>query len=52
VVVVGATTAGILGLAVAAAIVALRDGLDGDGMGAIVELSMVAGLAGAAVMVA
>ena len=52
VVVVGATTAGILGLGVAAAIVALRDGLDGDGMGAIVELSMVAGLAGAAVMVA
>ena len=51
-VVVGATTAGIMGLGVAAAVVALRDGLDGDGMGAIVELSMVAGLAGAAVVVA
>jgi len=51
-VVVGATTAGILGLGAAAAIVALRDGLDGDGMGAIVELSMVAGLAGAAAVVA
>lgn len=39
-----------LGLGSAAAIIALRRGLDGDGMGAIVELSVVAGLATAAVV--
>jgi adenosylcobinamide-GDP ribazoletransferase len=41
----------VLGGLVAAAIVTLRRGLDGDGMGAIVELSVVAGLATAAVVV-
>jgi adenosylcobinamide-GDP ribazoletransferase len=41
----------VLGGLVAAAIVTLRRGLDGDGMGAIVELSVVAGLVTAAVMV-
>ena len=43
--------AAVLGGLVAAAVVALRRGLDGDGMGAIVELSVVAGLASAAVVV-
>jgi adenosylcobinamide-GDP ribazoletransferase len=51
VVTVGAASAALLGIGLAAVIVALRGGLDGDGMGAIVELSMVAGLAGAAVVV-
>ena len=41
---------GVLGLGTAAAIITLRRGLDGDGMGAIVELSVVAGLATAAVL--
>ena len=44
--------AGGLGLAVAAVIVGRRGGLDGDGMGAIVELSAVAGLLAAAVVAA
>jgi cobalamin synthase len=48
--IVAATTSAVLiGVCAAAAIVALRGGLDGDGLGAIVELSLVAGLGGAAV---
>ena len=43
--------AAVLGGLAALSIVALRRGLDGDGMGAIVELSVVAGLATAAVVV-
>ena len=41
----------VLGGVAGAALVALRRGLDGDGMGAIVELSVVAGLSTAAVVV-
>ena len=47
---IASIAAGALGLGSAAAIIALRQGLDGDGMGAIVELSVVAGLATAAVV--
>lgn len=47
---IASLAAGILGLGTSAAIIALRRGLDGDGMGAIVELSVVAGLAAAAVV--
>jgi adenosylcobinamide-GDP ribazoletransferase len=50
VVVTGGIAAGVLGTVVAATIVALRRGLDGDGMGAAVELSVVAGLAAAALV--
>lgn len=42
--------AGVLGAVAAAAIVAARGDLDGDGMGAIVELSAMGGLAAAAVV--
>jgi adenosylcobinamide-GDP ribazoletransferase len=49
---VAAGGAAILGAAVAVAIVTRRGGLDGDGLGAIVELAMVAGLASAAVAAA
>jgi adenosylcobinamide-GDP ribazoletransferase len=52
IIVVAALSAGVLGLGGSAALIALRDGLDGDAMGAIVELSVVAGLAGAAVVAA
>ena len=48
---IASIAAGVLGLGNAAAIIALRRGLDGDGMGAIVELAVVAGLATAAVVV-
>jgi hypothetical protein len=48
--VAGIATA-VLGGLVAVAVVALRRRFDGDGMGAIVELSVVAGLASAAVVV-
>jgi adenosylcobinamide-GDP ribazoletransferase len=44
----GATV--VLGGAVAAAVVARRGGLDGDGMGTIVELSVLAGLTSAALV--
>ena len=47
-VVVGGTASLVLGYAAAAAIDARRHGLDGDAMGAIVELSVVAGLGVAA----
>jgi adenosylcobinamide-GDP ribazoletransferase len=48
VVAIGAGGAGVLGAMAAALIVGRRGGLDGDGMGAIVELSVLAGLASAA----
>ena len=48
VVTVAAGGAGVLGALVGSAIIARRGGLDGDGMGAIVELSVLAGLASAA----
>ncbi len=48
VVIVAAGGTALLGAIVAALIVARRGDLDGDGMGAIVELSVVAGLASAA----
>lgn len=51
VVVVAGIGAAVLGALAAAAIVALRRGLDGDAMGAVVELSVLAGLATAAVVV-
>jgi adenosylcobinamide-GDP ribazoletransferase len=47
---IASIAAGILGLGAAGAIIGLRRGLDGDGMGAIVELSVVSGLAAAAVV--
>jgi adenosylcobinamide-GDP ribazoletransferase len=50
IVAVAAIGAGGLGLGGAAVIVERRGGLDGDGMGAIVELSAVAGLVAAAVV--
>ncbi len=50
VVAVAAGAAAVLGGIVAPVIVARRGGLDGDGMGAIVELSVLAGLASAAVV--
>ena len=50
VIAIASIAAGALGLGSGAAIIALRQGLDGDGMGAIVELSVVAGLATAAVV--
>lgn len=48
VVIVATGGTALIGAIVAAGIVARRGGLDGDGMGAIVELSVVAGLASAA----
>jgi hypothetical protein len=45
---VGGLAAAGVGIALATAIVALRRGLDGDGMGAAVELSVLAGLLAAA----
>lgn len=48
VVTVAAGGAAVLGALVGSVIVARRGGLDGDGMGAIVELSVLAGLASAA----
>lgn len=51
VVVVAAAGTAVAGAIVGALIVARRGGLDGDGMGAIVELSVVAGLASAALAV-
>jgi cobalamin synthase len=41
-----------LGIGAGAIVIARRGGLDGDGLGAIVELSVVAGLATAAIVVA
>ena len=51
VVAIAAGGAAVLGAIVAALIVSRRGGLDGDGMGAIVELSVLAGLASAALVV-
>lgn len=50
VVVAGAASALLVGLLVTAAIIGARGGLDGDGLGAAIELSMVAGLVAAAVV--
>jgi adenosylcobinamide-GDP ribazoletransferase len=46
----GASTGLVIGLVATAAIVALRGGLDGDGLGAAIEASMVAGLSATAVL--
>ncbi len=51
VVVVAAAGTAVVGAIVGVVVVARRGGLDGDGMGAIVELSVVAGLASAALAV-
>ena len=40
----------IAGCAAGAIVVALRGGLDGDGMGALIELSVMAGLIAAAIV--
>ncbi len=48
-IVAGATAGLVLGLAAGAAIGAMRGGLDGDALGAAIEVSMVIGLAAAAV---
>lgn len=50
IVTVAAGSAAVLGALVGSVIVARRGGLDGDGMGAIVELSVLAGLASAALV--
>jgi adenosylcobinamide-GDP ribazoletransferase len=50
VVVTGAASALLVGLLATAAIIGARGGLDGDGLGAAIELSMVAGLVAAAVV--
>jgi hypothetical protein len=50
VVATGGIAAGVVGTVLAAMIVALRRGLDGDGMGAAVESSVVAGLVVAALV--
>jgi adenosylcobinamide-GDP ribazoletransferase len=50
VVAVGGGAGGLVGALLAAFVVALRHGLDGDGLGAAVELSVVAGLVAAALV--
>jgi adenosylcobinamide-GDP ribazoletransferase len=49
---IGASVGALIGLAVTAAIASVRGGLDGDGLGASIELTVVAGLVAAAAMVA